>query len=87
MSNKLIHVRYFAMLREQLGVEQESITKNDIHTIADLVKHLYARGGLWPHLLGAPNVQIAHNHVQVHDHEQILACGDEVAFLPPVTGG
>ena len=38
--------------------------------------------------LDPPEVRVAINRRLVHDGEEsVLAAGDEVAFMPPVTGG
>lgn len=42
-------------------------------------------GQRWPELNG-PGVRIAVNHTLVHDVVP-LARGDEIAFLPPMSGG
>lgn len=83
----IITVRYFAAIREQLGVERETVDDPKVITLSDLVTLLTQRDGLWPFVLSATNVQIIVNHIQVHDTNRLLTTGDEVAFLPPVTGG
>jgi molybdopterin converting factor small subunit len=42
-------------------------------------------GERWPELNG-PGVRIAVNHMLVHDVVP-LSAGDEIAFLPPMSGG
>lgn len=84
----MIRLRYFARLREQLGVAEETLAAgSELHTVADLTLALAARGGVWadaftpgPGLLCAVNQTMAHRETPVGD-------GDEVGFFPPVTGG
>ncbi len=53
--------------------------------IADLYEQL-ARASKLPSLEQKPNIKVAVNQ-QLVDWEQSLSPGDELAFLPPVTGG
>lgn len=79
-----IAVRFFGSLREAAG-EQTTVAASA--TVAALKAQLCqqlpapAREAVF-----APGVQIAVNQVLVADDAPV-APGDEVAFLPPVTGG
>ena len=81
-----VQVRYFASIREALGVEMEWL-----HTAASdaggLLAELRGRGGVHAEVLaeGRP-VRIAVNQVMARA-ETPLSDGAEVAFFPPVTGG
>ena len=83
-----LELRFFASLREALGVSQESIaTPESIKTIADLRVHLAERGLPWSDILADGKVlRCALNHHMV-DASTALEDGAEVAFFPPVTGG
>ena len=83
-----LELRFFASLREALGVSQESITiPAQVKTIADLRDHLTQRGGLWSDVLAEGKVlRCALNH-QMVDPKTPLQPDAEVAFFPPVTGG
>lgn len=76
-------MRYFARLREITGVAEESIELTG-RTAANLYTQLVARyaalDGLRPHL------RVAQNHEFV-DWDAELSDGDEIAFIPPVSGG
>lgn len=81
-----IQLRYFASLRETIGVGSESL-ETSAADVATLRQVLIARGG--PHAeclaLGLP-VRVAVNQVMASDTTPLV--GDcEVAFFPPVTGG
>lgn len=83
----MLRVLYFASLREQLGLREEEVTSEGIATVAELIEHLVeTHGEAWREPLSAPQLRVAVNQELV-EHEIALADGDEVAFLPPVTGG
>ncbi len=79
-----VEVRYFAVVRERLGRESESV---EIPAGADVRAALDALVALHPPL--APlrrHVQVAVKQTMVKpDHA--LADGDELALIPPVAGG
>jgi molybdopterin synthase sulfur carrier subunit len=83
-----LELRFFASLREALGVSQEEITIPDnIKTIADLRAFLSERGNPWVEVLAQGKVlRCALNQVMV-DASTPLKENAEVAFFPPVTGG
>jgi len=83
-----IQLRFFAALREQLGVSEETIdVSDDIKTIDDLKNDLCKRNALWSEALsGNQVIRCALNQVMV-DASTDLSDGAEVAFFPPVTGG
>jgi len=83
-----LELRFFASLREALGLPQESITiPTEVKTIADLRSHLAQRDDVWAEVLGNTKaIRCALNHQRV-DASTALEDGAEVAFFPPVTGG
>lgn len=80
----MIQVRYFARLRDQLGTAGEEMADYP-STVGELAANLAARGGDWAEALGG-TVLMAVNQEMVGP-DAPLKEGDEVAFLPPVTGG
>jgi len=83
-----LELRFFASLREALGVSHESITiPEGIKTIADLRVFLADRGNPWADVLAQGKVlRCALNQVMV-DANTPLQENAEIAFFPPVTGG
>ena len=83
-----LQLRFFASLREALGISQEEIAIPDsVKTIADLRTHLIERGNPWAEVLAESKVlRCALNQVMV-DANTSLQENAEVAFFPPVTGG
>jgi molybdopterin synthase sulfur carrier subunit len=83
-----LELRFFASLREGLGLSGESIaTPPEVKTIADLRGHLVQRGNPWAEVLASGKViRCALNQEMVSDSTALVE-GAEVAFFPPVTGG
>lgn len=83
-----INLRFFASVREALGVSQESATLPvGVATVGAVRAHLATRGGAWAEALAPErSLRMAYNQVMC-DPETEIADGSEVAFFPPVTGG
>lgn len=83
-----VTVLYFGVLRDQFGVRDEVVEVSDGTTVGDLLSILLGRTsnhameteGLWRSLAVAVNREYSSSEV-------ILREGDEVALLPPVSGG
>ncbi len=83
-----LELRFFASLREALGISQESITiPATVKTIADLRIHLIERGSPWAEVLADGKVLRCALNQHMVDASTLLQDGAEVAFFPPVTGG
>lgn len=83
-----IELRFFASIRETLGISQESVTvPAQVRTVGDVRHFLIARGGAWAECLAEDRtLRMAFNQVMT-EPETLLSEGCEVAFFPPVTGG
>ena len=83
-----IQLRFFARIREAVGVSQETVDlPPEIKTMGDVRAYLQSRGDVWADALGEEkNVRMALNHVMTTADTALSAEG-EVAFFPPVTGG
>ena len=85
-----INVVYLARLREAFGKSHELLPlerRNGASTVADVLAALAARGGAYgTELAPGRAVRVAVNHAIV-SRETRISQGDEVALLPPVTGG
>lgn len=83
-----IKLRFFASVREKLGVSEELADVPDqLHTVGDVRRHLMLRGGVWTETLDeARAIRMAVNQV-MGKADAAVQDGDEVAFFPPVTGG
>ena len=81
-----IQIRFFASLREALGLSSLS-WQTQAATIGALRDELIARGGAWAEALARGRaVRAALDQAMVGD-DAALRDGAEVAFFPPVTGG
>jgi molybdopterin synthase sulfur carrier subunit len=83
-----VTLKFFASVREQLGVSQEQLDLADPPaTVGALRALLVARGGSWAAALAGPRaLRMACDQVMCGE-DTALHDGAEVAFFPPVTGG
>ena len=77
----MIVVRYFASLRERAGLESEAVER--VADLRELYRTLAAKHG-FP--MAASQLRVAVNG-EFADWARPLADGDEVVFIPPVSGG
>jgi len=76
----VVHVRFFASLREKMGRASETVETGHSPDVAEI----WARVA---HNAPMPvNTLVSVNH-EYADFRRKLADGDEVAFFPAVTGG
>lgn len=81
-----VTVKYFASIREDIGLSSESVATT-ASTLAALRDELIALGGAHAESLARGRaVRMAVNQV-MSDEAAVLLDGAEVAFFPPVTGG
>jgi molybdopterin converting factor subunit 1 len=77
-------VLLFAKLRDAAGAEAVAVTLPAGATVADLRRQL---ADTYPALAGLlERSAVAVNH-DFADADRLLAAGDEVAIIPPVSGG
>jgi molybdenum cofactor biosynthesis protein MoaC/molybdopterin converting factor subunit 1 len=81
----MIQVRLFAMLRERAGRDSLELELPDGATVADALARLEREPGL-DELLARLPVRAARNREYVSEDEP-LEPGDELAVIPPVSGG
>ena len=83
----MIRLRYFASLRETLGVADEQLELPDgITDVPALTGWLQQRGDTWRTALADSRLHVAINQTLVKPDSPVND-GDEVAWFPPVTGG
>lgn len=78
-----VRVRFFASLRERLRTSDATRELPVGATVDDLLRALHAE---FPELGSSGRVSIAVNAEYV-DRHHALSEGDEVALIPPVSGG
>ena len=76
-----VSVRYFAVLREQRGTDEERLEVEPGTTAQALYETLFPAGAA-----GRMPVAFAVNQAYVPGGT-VLSAGDEVAFIPPLGGG
>ena len=81
-ASKKIRVQYFALLREQAGRSDESLTTM-AHTPRELYEELRKR---YPFSLAPEMLRVAVN-TEFGEWSKPLSDGDAVVFIPPVAGG
>jgi molybdopterin converting factor subunit 1 len=78
-----VDVRFFALFRERTGASVDTIQLPDGATSSDLLVLLHDK---YPSLPPSDSLMVAVNS-QYADRDHPLADGDEVALIPPVSGG
>jgi molybdopterin converting factor subunit 1 len=73
----------FGIARDLTGQRRVSLNEVDIHTVADLRKEL---GHRFPELGRLSVYMVAVNENYALDHDPVKD-GDEIAIIPPVSGG
>lgn len=83
-----MRVLYFALLRERVGMAEETVSPPpEVRTVAELTAWL--RGRSAQHEAALANsalVRVAVNQDYAQPGDPVRP-GDEIAFFPPVTGG
>lgn len=80
--SKTIHVRYFTVLREERGIDKETI-----ETSAETAHEFYLQLRELFHFKLTPDfLRVAINN-EFRDWNQPLKDGDNIVFIPPVAGG
>ncbi len=77
-----VHVKFFAIFREMVGIKDEWVPLDDGATVESLWKQYATRSPR----VGDIRAAYAVNQKLVKP-EHVLCDGDEVGFLPPVSGG
>jgi len=84
----MIRILYFARFREQLGTAGEEVVPDaGLARVTDLVSLLCRRGGAWSDVFGGSATVLIAVNQEMAGPDTPIVDGDEVAFLPPVTGG
>lgn len=83
----MLRLRYFASLRETLGIGEEQVDlPDDITDLSGLTRWLQERDDAWQQALTDSRLHVAVNQ-QIVTTNAAIRDGDEIAWFPPVTGG
>ncbi len=77
-------IKYFALFREVIGTSEEVIEVQDGTTVQNVREHVNRRAPELAPLLDRSMIMRNQEYV---DSEQQLSDGDEIAVIPPVSGG
>ncbi len=77
-------MRYFAFVREQLGKSKETIELANGSTVGQALDLVLAPS---PRLLNAQSAMMVMVNQTYQPRDHVLTDGDEVAIIPPVSGG
>ena len=80
----IVKLLFFATCRDITGVKEMDYEVDDQATLSELKKQLYVQHPTLKSL--EKTLSFAVNTEYVDDSAR-LCCGDEVAFIPPVSGG
>lgn len=84
----MIRVLFFGSVRSRLGVDAIELPAAEAgDTAQELRDRLAARGGAWADVLGEDERLLVAINQQVTGAHSTIEDGDEIAFMPPVTGG
>lgn len=81
-------IRYFAWVRERVGLEQETLDlPPSVETVADVIAWLQTIDDAHGHAFAdADAIRVALDQVHV-EADAPIAGASEIAFFPPMTGG
>ena len=79
-----IKVLFFASCRDLVGTGEREMTLTDGATVTDLISELASEQARFTDM--APSLMVSVNQAYV-ERDAELQEGDEVAFIPPVSGG
>ena len=79
---------YFAWVRQKVGTSEETLAvPAGVTTVAELARHLCARGGGYAETFADLKRLRAAVNLEHVPFDAPIQPDDEVAFFPPVTGG
>lgn len=82
----MIRIIYFGLLKDLLGLNEEQLAWQGASS-NELLNHLRRRGAKWSEHLSEKNIFRLVVNQQIIYEPTFIKPGDEVAILPPVTGG
>lgn len=88
MSREPVLIRYFAWVRERIGLAEERLTLPEtVVTAGDLVGWLSERGEAYAYAFEARDtIRVAVDQLHIEQNEP-LGAAREIALFPPMTGG
>ena len=84
LPNLRVKVLFFGRVRELTGINEESLEMPEGTTLSELFEHYQRR---FPFLAGFRASLVASRNQEFAAWDTPLSSGDDIAFLPPVSGG
>ena len=81
-----IQVKFFASLKESLGVSQTNLTVPVESTVDMLLRKIQDTYGKDNQLIDISSLRVAVNQ-QMVEFDRVIREDDEIAIFPPITGG
>ena len=86
MNNRSVKVIFFASLREAVGIGETEVSADSLSSLIESLRGRLDNAAI--EALTAENVRIAIDQTLLEEGANpLFKGGEEVAFLPPVTGG
>ncbi len=82
-----IKIKYFSWIRIKLNKSEEFLNIDDKTNFEELKKILISNNNLFSEIFKDNSIKIFINFKEIENHQINLSNGDELAILPPVTGG
>ena len=82
-----INLKYFSWIRVKLKRGQDTIEVSEKITFKKLKPYLIEKDAIFEEIFGDNSTKFFLNLIEINDQNITLNEGDEIAFLPPVTGG
>ncbi|WP_421362547.1 molybdopterin converting factor subunit 1 [Agrobacterium rosae] len=84
----MVHIVYFAWVRERIGKSEEDIDlPADVTTARELISYLTTLGEEYEAAFEFPDViRVAVNQEHI-DHDESIVGAREIGIFPPMTGG
>ena len=82
-----IKIKYFSWIRIKLNKSEEFLNIDDKTNFEELKKILISNNNLFSEIFKDKSIKIFINFKEIENHQINLSNGDELAILPPVTGG
>lgn len=79
-----VELRFFALVRERIGTGAQSLELPAGSVVADVTQHV---ADAYPDLAPLLRTSMVMCNQEYVDATQVLMDGDEIAFIPPVSGG
>ena len=82
-----VTIKYFSWVRVKIQKSHELFEFYDIMTFSKLKNELIYQNSIFDEIFKDRSIKFFHNLKEITDENILINDGDEIALLPPVTGG